>query len=114
MTAGHNRPLEPNFKSAHDWHIYHVYNDPEFIEAAELIKQFRKRPNATPQDIEAMVHDVATYFVIRVGDVNLFLLPLYLENRKKPTAIGFDLATQRFTISFEPTTTKAELLDEWK
>ena len=101
-------------KSAHDWHVYHVYHDADFKRAIDVLTELEKRPGSTPEQIEGHKRSLAKSYLISVADINLFMLPLYLENQTKTTSMGFDPDTKQFSIKFEPTTTKAELLEEWQ
>ncbi len=101
-------------KSAHDWHVYHVYHDADFKRAIRVLAELEKRPNSTPKQIEGYKRSLAKSYLIGVADINLFMLPLYLENQTKTTNMRFDPDAKQFSITFEPTTTRAELLEEWQ
>lgn len=101
-------------KSVHDWHVYNVYHDADFKRAIRVLAELEKRPSITPQQIEGHKRSLAKSYLISVADINLFMLPLYLENQTKTTSMNFDLEAKQFSITFEPTTTRAELLEEWQ
>lgn len=109
--AGKTRSIQ--LKSAHDWHVYNVYHDAEFKKAIQMLSVLEKRPSSTNEQIEGHKRSLARSYMISVADINLYMLPLYLENQTKTTAMSFDPDTKQFSIMFEPTTTKAELLEEW-
>lgn len=111
---GHNPNAGIRTKTLTDEHVSHVYADPEFIEAIGVVKEMRNRQRVTTEELDEAVSDIARYFAISVADINLYMLPLYIENRERSTTISFDPQSKRFAIGFDLTTTKAELLEEWE
>lgn len=66
--TGHDHyPLE-DFTNKRDWHIYYVYNDPEFIAD---VKGLKKANNGDIQAGDKASEAVATKHGITVGDINL-------------------------------------------
>lgn len=108
-----SKQSKPNLKTARDWHVHYVYNDPEFVKVTRMLQMLAKRSTSTPEQIELHRQSIAGYFQISLADLNLFMLPLYLENEKKNTSLQFDPASSRFSITFPPYVSRAELLDEW-
>lgn len=96
-----------NFASARDWHVYFVYNDPDFV--AECVALDRM----SPQNGYAKI---ASKYAITPYDVFFFDIrkKLYLsENLKRKGALSFDPSTKKFMLTFDFTITRAEFLEFW-
>jgi hypothetical protein len=92
---GHNPLYSNRLRSAADWHISYVLNDPQFKSGINLIKAMEKRTGTQPKAVESMKQRLAHNFSIDVSDVTLALLPLYLENRKRKTNMTYDQDTDK-------------------
>jgi hypothetical protein len=95
-----------DFKSAKDWHVYHVYNDPEFI------NDFNKL------DIEKDdTKDIRKKYAITGYDLFFFDIRniLYLEkNVESKGGLTFDPRIKKYVLTFDATITKSEFLECWK
>ena len=104
-----------DFKTAFEWHLYHVFNDPDFIKAG---KQLRERPHDSEAQIElAEKYHVNKFHVIAFLEefkdkdwivVNsLDLSPLYSIE-----VIDFE-SDQFINISLYPHVTQKSFLELW-
>ena len=97
-----------DFKSARDWHIYHVYSDPDFI------KEIDRLDPAADRDKE--YQKIAKSFDISIQDVFWFDMSriLYTENNvARKGIITPDFKNKKMTLTFDFSMTKTELLEIW-
>lgn len=112
--AGHARGHISKPTSVKDGHLNQVYEDPDFLKEVALIKEAEKRSILSPERQKAARQVLAERYGLSIGDVNLYMLPIVVENRTKSTSMGFNPETRQFTITFGLTTTLAEVMTEWR
>jgi len=94
-----------DFKSVRDWHVYHVYNDPDFI------NDFNKL------DInEDDTNTIRKKYAITGFDLLFFDTrnTIYLEkNVERKGGLTFDPKLKKYVLTFDITITKAEFIEFW-
>ena len=94
-----------DFKSAKDWHIYHVYSDPEFIVDFNKLDVFTDDTSAIKKKYAISGHDLL-FFEMRKH--------LYArENIERKGALLFDPRTHKQTLEFDYDISKAEFMEFW-
>ena len=108
MSDRNEKPYaKSDFKTARDWHIYHVYNDPEFIEDFKLLNKFEP---AKASAVLAKKYNITSY------DVFFFDIrqTLYLaKNVEKKYIITPDFANKKFVFDVDLNISKAEYQEMW-
>lgn len=107
------RPSYPvgDFKTARDWYIYYVYNDPDFIAECRKLDEVKDEGL-----IRKHYFRIARQFDISPYDVFFFQTRkiIYLEkNLNRKGALSFDPKTKKFTLAFDFSISRAEFLDFW-
>jgi len=98
-----------DFKGARDWHIYYVYNDPDFIE------EINRLDLASDRDKE--YEKIAESFAINIQDVFFFDMSRILYTEKNVARKGIitpDFVNKKMMLTFDFTMTKAELMELWE
>lgn len=104
-----------NFKSEQDWHRHYVYNDPEFIADMNAYKELEKLDSASPE-LAGLQQNIATQYAITVAEINRYLLGeiLYSEYQTSTASFRMNLEKGEFTIQFGPSTSRAEVIEQWQ
>jgi hypothetical protein len=112
---GHS-PVKPGFepKSAQDAHLLQVMADPEFRYAVTAIKEFESRGLSSDEQGQAMRERLAEQYSIPIASLNQVMLPLHIDPTQKTVELSFETDTGKGTISFDITTSRAELIEEWR
>ena len=112
MSADKYKPLYSNkLYSPADWHISFLANDKQFKDDVDNVKKLQA---SSPTNAQKATQGLADKWGISIEDLQLFILPLYLEIRHKTTSTYFDPWTGKGAINFTHKTTRAELLEEWE
>ena len=102
-----------DFKNARDWHIYFVYNDPEFV---SQVKKLRRLKIQSPTK-ERLFVKLATEFAIAPYDVFYFYTKqiIYLDkNITRKANLTFNSDTGKFLVEFDYDISREEFLELWK
>jgi len=105
MSSISGKYKEQDFKSAIDWHIYHVYNDPDFI------NDFNKLDIDEDDTREIRKKYAITGFDLLFFDVRNII---YLEkNVESKSGLTFNHNIKKYVLTFDMTITKSEFLEFW-
>lgn len=98
--------INSKLKSSKDWHVYWVYQDPEFQKDTNNIKSAIKKRQITKK------------YAISDSDLNFYniqkLLPGGAIRINNKSNLTYNAKKGLFSLEFEPSITKAEFLDNWK
>ena len=98
-----------DYKSAREWHLYHVYTDPEFVGEYEALRDyFESKQNTTkaiPKDAQQRIKALAERYAITVDDLNYYHLEYDAQGyaiTDLPYSINYDEVANRIEVRFDP------------
>jgi hypothetical protein len=116
---------ESNYKSVREWHVYHVYNDPEFIEATQKLNEhFLDKVDAahdkpagfTPHE-EATIAKLAADYAISPYDIEQYQTGLFLQGILNTDQsyydVSYDATQDKIYIGISPDFRKADMDKLW-
>lgn len=108
------KPADHSPKTASDLHKYSVFADEEFISDVAGLTAF-EQSSPTDNRIPGIREAISARFWISVADIKKYQLSqvIYLEHQTSSATLDMNIQEKTFSISFSPSTTKAELLEQW-
>lgn len=109
---------EEGFKTAREWHIYHVFNDPEFIEQYDKIflNSKAKKQRELADIKEAHIKELANKFSVEVEDIVVYSgVPSRYGGGISRSGgwVQYDVKTDSFLYKVSPDITKEEIVSLW-
>ena len=105
--------LRPEPRTTRDWHVYHVYNDPEFKEALSSLALLEEH-DGDAQKISELTAGIVQYFGLTVGEFRTLQLGelLYLDPNEKTANLSMDPKSKTGTITFDLLATTQKEIEE--
>lgn len=122
MTNGENYPKK-GLRTQRELHVYHVFNDPEFINEVERlnadfeITASKFGHKGTAEEIGKRYEAIIKEFAVNRGDIDFFMAELHKQGstrRQHRCEIIYNADTNSYTAQLKPDVSKDDLEEAWQ
>jgi len=98
-------------KSDHDYHVYEVYRDPDFIADVNILKKFERQPGVTVDDLTELASAIGQEYAISIAEVNWYKIGtiLYVAQKTASATYNYNPENGRYFIEFDIDAPKTEI-----